>query len=274
MTHAECLAMLDAAVPADPRGGAAARHLADCPDCLAAVRQAAAGAVPAVEELGARFACEAVRDRFHLLLRMDVATLAAEAPDAAHHLEWCHACRARFAELVVVEAAAAEGTFDAPVAADPSPTPVQLLGELAVRVGRGIAALARVPEGAVGFPDLLPAGVVRGATTATVSGGPLVRRARFTLVPDDAIVDVQVAPHGTTRIDVELMLVRGTAAPRSVQLRRLQAGGHEELLAWQPLRSAAPAVLRDVPTGAYLLDVGDARGGRRCRISLRIDDQA
>src|SRR5439155_25411198 len=109
--------------------------------------------------------------------------IAAEHPEVARHLGWCHACRDRFADVLEVEQAVARGEFAPSIVLAMRPrwregagalgeTIRELVGQAVVQVRKGVATFTVVPDGLLVSPALAPAAAWRGAPTAGEPGPP------------------------------------------------------------------------------------------------------
>jgi len=294
MNHDESIAIVLDAVAEQPRGGRptpdqrrqAEEHMSRCSDCCRVLsrfhEQAAGERLPDTDRVLALFGCERVQDEMYLLVGLSPARMAAEHPDLARHLGWCHACRDQFAELLQVEQAAAGGEFGPPIAVAARPrwreaagalgeTIRELVGQAVVQVRMGVAAFTTVPEGLLLSPALAPAAAWRGAGTATEAAfpPPLGARAELALGNSGLVAEIALTAQGADRVGLELTVSGAEHSPLSVSLRTL-AGDRTELVASQTAHAGTPVVFRGLVPGRYLLDIQEKQRDLRFRLGFEV----
>jgi hypothetical protein len=176
-------------------------------------------------------------------------------PGALRHLGWCHACRERLADLLA---------FDGAVPA--SPVVRELLGRFRVRVRRGLACLAEIPSGFVLVAE--PAPSMRAASVEEPRA-EASSKARFDLPGGERSGEVFVSPDGEDAVRLTVQLSSSGGDDFTVYLPT--AGGEDtNLLAAQTARPGTSVILRQVPAGAYVLEITENIRGGRTRLPLEV----
>jgi len=267
--------------PAPSAASAARAHVASCSDCfevLALLHELAADAPTTLRRDGrALFGCDLARDAFHRAVELDAPALSRHEPQLARHLGWCVACRERFGELLVVERMAARGDVEpllAPAEAEWRETVRaggevvrELVGRLAVRIGRSVAAFTEVPLGC----GVLAAPVPVGLRRATPASGPAssdVGTAQHLTVPvcdGEYELDLALQPQGSARV----ALVADVAGGAGLVVALRSSTG--DMLARSTLRGDRPIVVRDLAPGRYTLEIIRTLPALRCALRLDVE---
>jgi hypothetical protein len=262
--------------PAPSAASAAREHVAACSDCfdvLALLHEVATGESSDLRAQGrALYGCEAAREVFHRALGLDAPALAQREPMLSRHLGWCLACRERFAEVLMVERLATRGDVEPLLASERAEwrqvvraggdVVRELMGRLAVRVGRSVAAFTEVPLGLEMLAAPAPVGLRR--TTPAVGDVGMAQHLRVPVGDDEYQLDIALQPQGSAR--VALVVSVAGRADLMLELRALEAG---DLLARSTLRDDRPVVVRDLAPGRYTLEIIRQLPALRC--SLRLD---
>lgn len=269
-------------VPAPSTASAARDHVASCSDCfevLSLLHELAQGPPSGSDRSNVRaegralFGCAAARDVFHRAVDCDAVTLARREPLLARHLGWCLACRERFGELLVVERLAARREIEplfAPAGAEwrevvrhGGEVVRELVGRLAVRVGRSVAAFTEVPLGCGVLAAPVPVGLRRA------NPGPEdVGTAQHLTVPvcdGEYELDLALQPQGSARVALVADVEGGAGL---VLALRTDAG---DLLARSTLRDDRPVVVRDLAPGHYTLEIIRSQPALRCALRLDVE---
>ncbi|TMA33155.1 MAG: hypothetical protein E6J79_18250 [Deltaproteobacteria bacterium] len=294
MNHDESIAILLDAVTEEPQGDRPApdqrrqaeEHVSRCSDCwraLSLLHERATGERPPhADRMRELFGCERVQDEMYLLVGLTGPQIAANRPDVARHLAWCHACCGRFAEVLEVEEAAARGELGPSISLASrsrwrevtgalGETLRELVGQVVVQVREGVAAFAVAPEGLFVSPALAPA-ARRGAPTASEPTlGPLLgSRARLTLEDSGLVAEVVLHGHGEDRVGLELTVSGAADAPLSVSLRTVTGADRTELVAAQTVRAGKPVIFGGLVPGRYVLDIQEKRRDLHFRLGFDI----
>jgi len=285
VTHANAISALIALATEPPVGpwpdaavrDAATAHVARCSDCwtsLARLLEQATGQRPADDaRMRALFGCETIQDVLYELVGLDAAAIARTAPAAARHLGWCHACRSRFAELVLVER-------DVRDAAEPRWTEVltkagerahEVAGRVVVRIGRAVAGLLEVPEGFGVFGPGLAAAAVRTAALEAVGDAPrpLGQSTRFELGETGVWAELGVESADDAHVTLALRLSTHEAGPFSVHIHEVRSD-EEVLVARHTLRGEEPVVVRGLWPGSFIVELHEPRDGQCYRVRLDV----
>jgi hypothetical protein len=270
-------------------GGAARReaedHVARCSDCWAVLSLlhdlAMGGPPPGRERMDALFGCGPVQDEMYRLAGLSAEQIGTRHPEARRHLSWCLACRARFAEILTVERAAARGELGAPLFAPVRPRWTdagakvgaavhEAVGRVLVELRRTTAVFTAVPAGFVVSP--MPAMALRGSASEQVRSGEraLGQQVGFTLGDSQLSAELTLEPQGE-RVGM-VVRVSGAGQPRlSLHVRELGPEG-AELVARYTMTGAVPVVVKGLAPGRYLLEIEDKQEARR--FHLRFDVEA
>src|SRR5437773_11648909 len=93
----------------------AEEHVGRCSDCwamLSLLHELARGEPAAgADRIGALFGCGPIRYEMYLLVGLTAEEIRRSHPYVARHLGWCHGCRDRVAEVMVIECAASRCAF-------------------------------------------------------------------------------------------------------------------------------------------------------------------
>ena len=292
MTHQNCIATLLAApggetgAPPSVARDEAQAHVAHCSDCwavLSLMHELATGTSPAgAERMPELFGCAPVRDDLYLLAGLTAAEVRAAHPAHARHLGWCHACRDRLAEIMVVERAAARGEFGPALVALPEARwregaaragqrVHEAVGRVVVHVRRAAAAFAAVPEGFAVTMVAAPAGAYRGdAAPDATPGQQLVR---FALPDSTLAAEVTLEPRHDERVGVAVRFSGGDPRRLSVHLHEVQ-GERTALVARHAVRGADPVVFRALGAGHYLLEIREREQARRIQVRFDVETPA
>jgi hypothetical protein len=181
--------------------------------------------------------------------------MAARHPAAARHLGWCLACRDRFAEVIEIEAAFADGTLTLPLLPEAARAGWraragdvhEMIGRLVVCVRERVAEFAELADAVSVVPAtaLQPS---RGAADAATT-----RIVRLDL-EETAAIELRVTAVGADRVELELRTDDGTpSGVWMVQVRDL--ADESAFVAAQTARPGMPIVLKGLPPGRYRLEI-------------------
>jgi hypothetical protein len=277
MTHEASLALLLASTfsgdgPPTTERAAALAHVADCSDCWAVVRmlyELSNGAPPPDDaRMGALTACDAVQSDLYLLVGLDAAAIRQRHPAMVRHLGWCHACRERLGDILVVERSAARGDFGGPVLASPAPRWREIAGragevarelveKAVVHVGRTAAGFAVVPQGFVVSATVAPGGALRGAAVAeapSLLAPGLGRQVQFALGDSGVWAELTIEPEGGDQVSVALSISSAEPVEATLHLRELR-GDRADLIARHTVVGTAPVVVKGLRPGRYVLEI-------------------
>src|SRR5262245_37759740 len=226
------------------------------------------------------FGCQPVQDDLDLLAGLTAAEMRASYPEHARHLGWCHACRDRLAEVMVVERAAARGEFGpaliAPAVASwrrtvarAGTTVHEVVGRVVVRVQQAAAAFTAVPEGFALVTLGVPAGAFRGEASA-VSAGQLLQ---FALPDSPLSAELTLAPRHDERVGVTLRFSGGQPGRLSVRVHELR-DQESALVAQHTVRGTDPVVFRGLGAGHYLLEIREREPARRFQVRFDVETPA
>jgi hypothetical protein len=279
MTHDDALRVLQDVAEENEAREQAIDHVGRCSDCfivLARAHHIAGGSQASADRLDTLFGCTAVQRHLHVFATLTPEAVARDYPGPARHLGWCHACRERLADAMLIEDAARRGDFDEfePVADSASwrstvsslgETIHELAGSVIVRVRRELGVLATVPAGLVVQP------VTAGATRSSATGaGALGQRTRVELGDSGLVATLQMGSHGDQRVHLGLRVAGSVTDSLSAELRTID-GPTSTLVAAQRLAGASEVAFREVPVGRYALDIRDRVPPRRYRLQLLVD---
>jgi hypothetical protein len=283
--HDDAIAILLASAPGaaperapTPSAAIDARaHMASCSDCfevMALLHELASGDSVLRTQGRTLFGCEAAREVFYRAVGLDAPALAKREPTLARHLGWCLSCRERFAEVLLVERMAARGDVEpllAPARAEwrelaraGGDVVRVLVGRLAVRVGRSVAAFTEVPLGLGVMAAPVPV-ALRRSTPASGDVG----MAQHLRVPIDGEheLDLALQPQGSARV----ALVVSVAGGPGLVLELRAAADAGDLLARSTLRDDRPVVVRDLAPGQYTLEIIRPLPAQRCALRLDVE---
>jgi len=255
----------------------AEEHVARCSDCwevLSLLHELAVGAAPPdAGRMQKLFGCAPVQESMYLLTGLGAAELRAAHPDAARHLGWCHACRERLAELLVVERAAGRGEFGAVLAPPVAPRwretaerAREAVDRLVAEIRRAGAVLTTVPAGFVLSPLPAPAGALRGA--AGGRGPSLGQQVKFALADSGLWAELTLEPEDAERVGIALRVSGGDERQLSVHLREIHAD-RTELVARHTVLATEPVIVKGIRPGRYVIEILERQ--REFRFKLRFD---
>lgn len=296
VNHEDCLAILLRSPGGRPTGPTLAaserreaeEHVARCSDCwavLSLLHEFATGEAPSGRErIGPLFGCGPVQDEMYLLAGLTAEEIRTRHPHVARHIGWCHACRDRLAEVLVVERAAARGELGPPLIAPAAPswkeiaarageTVREAVGRAVIQLRRAGAVFTAVPEGFVVFPLPAPAGALRGSSPKKAEPPALGQKVEFPLPDSDVSAELTLQPHGPERVGIALRVAGGERPGLSVNVREIQAEGLE-LVSQYLVRGAALLVLRGLTPGQYVLEIEDKQKGHRFQLRFDIESCA
>jgi hypothetical protein len=238
-------------------------HVARCADCwhaLADLHRGVTGDAPLEDtDVTSRFDCDTTREVLYTLVELDAASIARDHAPAARHLGWCLACRARFAELVLVEREFAS----APRWIEVGERVREAVGRLVVRVGRTLSGLVEIPDAFVLVP-CATAAPVRGATAPATS-----QSTRFRLGDRDVWAELTVDADDVVGTGLTVQLTSDVAETLSLRLREARADG-DALVGRYTLRGTEPVLVRGLWPGSFMLEIHDPHDARIHRVRLDI----